>query len=382
MLKNKRLIFSGLAAALLLSGCGKEVVSETLLSEDLIIPSEINYETDTAEYGEYVRTSSDSAGIYYPQEVELYWEKENSYLREMLVEPEMYVKKGDVLAVFDTDVDLVRMEELQLGIEHLLTSAEIEKADRLLAIQEQKEKFAEAKQKRDERREQGYAKENTAELDSYSDAVADLRLQRMQLEYEEFLYQTEWQISRMQKEIAQLQEEMSDNKLIAPFDGVIELTAAIQPGERVLPDKMLISMGATDKLLLAAKDMSDYFQYNMDVIIECGKESDRQTYKGKVVAASNILPAKYGQKLALVKLQEEPDLKELQRKIKYTIKVQDMDNILLVDRTAVQKENDETFVYVLNGDMVQKRYVVVGSSNNEKTWILDGLSEGQTVITD
>lgn len=381
MLKIDRIILAGFAASLFLTGCSQKAQEDTLISEDLIAPTEANYEIDVVEYEDFVRTSSDTVSIAYPQEVDLYWEKENSYLKELLVETGQEVKEGEVLAVFETDVDLVRLEELQLKIERLKTSSEIEKAQRLLAIQELKDDYAEAKEKRDLRREQGYAKENTAELDSYTTEIEKLTLERMHAEYDQFMYQTEYEISRMQKEIEKIRKEMEDNKLVAPFDGVIQLVASVEAGERIETDKLLISMGATKKMVLAAQDASGYFRYNMDVTVECGKEKDRQIYKGKVVAASNILPAEYKQRLALIQLTEEADLKELQRKARYTIEVQSLKNALLIDRKSLNDENDETFVYILNNDMVQKRYVTVGAANSEKIWILDGLSEGQTVIT-
>ena len=56
--------------------------------------------------------------------------------------------------------------------------------------------------------------------------------------------------------------------------------------------------------------------------------------------------------------------------------------MLLVDWRAVDSENGKSYVYVLEDDMVQKRYVAPGLNNREKVWILDGLHEGQTVIAD
>lgn len=371
-----------MAAVLTLSGCGETKQAETLIEQSLIAPTEVNYETDVVEYGSYVRTSSESVSIYYPRKAELCWDQEGCYLEEILVKGGDQVKKGDVLATFDTDVDLIRIEELQLKIERLRESSEIEKTQRLLEIQEKEEDYAEAKQKRDKRREQGYGDVNTAELDSYTTNIENLTIERMRLEYDEYVYQTEYEISQMQKEIEQLQEAAADNKLTAPFDGMIEIVFSMDPGEKVDTQKVLITMYATDSMLLYVKDLSGFFRYNMDVSVEAGKEGERQTFTGKVVAASNILPAEFAQKLSLIQLDEEADPAVLQRKARYTVEVQSLDHVLTVNRKAVEEENDETFVYVLNGDMLQKRYVVTGASNSEETWILDGLSEGQSVVID
>lgn len=57
------------------------------------------------------------------------------------------------------------------------------------------------------------------------------------------------------------------------------------------------------------------------------------------------------------------------------------DNVLLVPTTAIQTQNGQEVVRVLNGSQVQDVTVTTGLSSDTETEIDSGLTEGQTVIT-
>ena len=44
--------------------------------------------------------------------------------------------------------------------------------------------------------------------------------------------------------------------------------------------------------------------------------------------------------------------------------------------------NAESYVYVLENDTLHKRFVVTKRDGGQTVWILDGLSEGQTLVLD
>jgi len=57
------------------------------------------------------------------------------------------------------------------------------------------------------------------------------------------------------------------------------------------------------------------------------------------------------------------------------------ENVLFVPEDAVQEEDDQIFVEVLSGDQKQRKEVKVGlNGSNDRTEIIEGLSEGETVI--
>ena len=141
-------------------------------------------------------------------------------------------------------------------------------------------------------------------------------------------------------------------------------------------------MHSTESFYLVADDASGRLRYNAEVTVEAGKRNDRKTYEGRVVAAPSILPSSVPQGMALVELYGDIPVEALEGNLQYQFNVEELQDVLLVDWRAVDSENGKSYVYVLEDDMVQKRYVAPGLNNREKVWILDGLHEGQTVIAD
>jgi multidrug efflux system membrane fusion protein len=68
---------------------------------------------------------------------------------------------------------------------------------------------------------------------------------------------------------------------------------------------------------------------------------------------------------------------------KVSLKLNEQQNVLVVPSPAVQTGQQGTYVFVLKPDMtVDVRQVKTGQTVNDQTEILQGLSEGETVVTD
>lgn len=66
-----------------------------------------------------------------------------------------------------------------------------------------------------------------------------------------------------------------------------------------------------------------------------------------------------------------------------SLKLNEQENVLTVPAPAVQTGQQGSYAYVLKPDMtVDVRQVKVGQTVNDKTEVLQGLSEGETVVTD
>lgn len=348
--------------ALSLGACGGSEQEQTLYTENLIAPEEIHYETVQVEAGEYVKTASGSVSVYYPVTEELIWEGSNASLREILVKSGQKVEKGEILATFDIEISKADREELSLALTRLLEDTEEGKEERLAAI-EKAEKEAEG-------------------LAGHELRIAGLKVEKLQIEYEQFVYQSEQKIAQYEERIEEMEEKIQKNTLTAPFDGVIDKVASCSPGDQITANQTLITMHATDRFYLLADDSSGNMRYNMEVTIEAGRKNNIKTYDGKVVAASNILPASLSQSYALIELRDEIAAEELEGTLRCQYNAEELQNVLLVDRSAISKEDGKNYVYVLEDNMVRKRYIVQGLANMDAVWVLDGLSAGQSVVLD
>lgn len=348
--------------AVLLSACGDSGQEQPLPAQDLPAPEQANYETTQVREGEYIRTAGGSMNIYYPMVEELRWEGDNARLREFLVKSGQEVKAGDCLATFDIEVSRAEKEELSLALQRTTEDTEAGKEKRQTAIDE--------------------ARKKAEELRGHELRVARLEIEKLEIEYEQFVYQSEREIARLQERIKELEEEAANDSLFAPCDGVIDKIASYNTGDLIAVNDILITMHAIDRFYLVTDDSFSKLRYNMEVTVEAGKRNDRKTYVGRVIAAPSVLPVSVHSNMTLVELCQDIPPEELKGSLQYQCNVEELQGILLVDWRAVSSENGKSFVYVLENDMVQKRYIVPGLNNREETWILDGLSLGQTVIAD
>ncbi len=351
-----------LAAAMTLGACGDSGQVETLPDENLLAPQQANYDTVQAEEGEYIKTAGGSLHIYYPVIAELSWEEGNARFREMLVKKGQEVKKGDSLAAFDIEVSKAEQEELSLTLSRTIENMEIGKEERQTSIQE--------------------ANKEMEGLKGHELRIEQLRVEKVQAEYEQFVYQSEQEIARLRERLEELEAEIANDTLLAPFDGVIDNVANCNPGDLMSKDLILVSMHATDRFYLVADDPGGKLRYNAPISVEAGRRNDRVAYEGRVVAAPSILPSSVPRGEALIELSGDIPVENLVGSLQYQFNTEELQDVLLVDWRAVDSEQGKNYVYVLEDDMVQKRYIVPGLNNREKVWILDGLQEGQTVIAD
>lgn len=361
MSKNKRIagLLVGLIAATSLSACAAEQMpAETLVQEDRLTTAEtMAYETVAVEKGDYIKTGNGSASVIYLVKEDLAWDKSNTYYVETLVSKDDRVRAGDVLMRFEIKGSASEMQSLQLQIQRLREDMEAGKQERLEAMELHMEEME--------------------DVGSYRRSIAKLELEGLQAEYDSFVFQKEQQILDLQTEIQELEADLAACELKAPFDGVIQSVNKLSEGDLVVPGQVQVSMYATDRVLLSAKDMGN-LRYNMMVTIETGSKNEPVYLKGRVVAAPNVVPGDLQQPLTLIELVGSSE--KLTNKIKYRCNAQEIEDVLVVDKDLIQKESGANYTYVLENGTVQKRYVSVALEKADEAWILDGLSEGQVMV--
>lgn len=379
MLRNKVRFFVFLmtvAACLCLTGCQQKKEEQAPSAEAMLAPKKINYNTVSVEKADYVMTSQGSVSIEFPSAIDLCWETEGAAMKELLVEKGQEVKAGDVLVVFEIASDKIALEELEI---------------QLLRKQEDYMRKKDAQEV-----ELAKAEEEAEEIENgHSYRIAMLNVEKQRIAYEQFVYETEKSIEELQEKISEKKQIVENNKLIAPFDGIISSVVYFSEGDAIEVGERLISMYETDDVILKVNNADGKLRYNMEVTVETVNIANDKPRTGRVVSAPNILPASVDQDYALIALDEEMSMEDygyrggpggrgfgFMLNMEYSADYQNLQNVLLVDREALQKDGGKTFVYVLEDGVVHKRFVSVGLSSKTSVWILDGLSEGQELILD
>ena len=353
--------------ALFAAGCSQKQETSGDFKEGFLTPEKTNYKTVKVQMSGYERVRTGTATVVFPLQFKLSWEEDGTYYQEAAVTVGQAVKEGDPLVYFRREEDRIALETLKLQLKRKQENCAAEDARRLAAI-------AAAQENRNTLQEQGAT--------AYELETARLNGEKLQVEYEQFLYTSGKELARLEEQLSEMEQAAQRNVLLAPHDGVIDSVTKLQTGDKVARGQVLITMHATDKVLLKAERSSENLRYNTDVIIRIGNIDSPSIYTGKVIVAPNILPTGVSQDMTLIEVDQEIAEKDLKKVIKYEGTVEALSNVLVVDQRAVQREEGKFYVRILDGDTVQKRYVAAVKVNTEKVWILDGLSEGQLLIVD
>lgn len=366
MLKNKiqtSLFLAATAVCLCLTGCGAQE-EEVVLETTMLAPEKVNYNTTPAELSEYVMTSTGSVSMEFPTPVELCWETSGTTMKEILVEKGQEVQAGDVLMTFEVEADEIKLEEMQLQ------------------LLRKKEDYTRKKDEKEVELEK--AKTKAEEItDSYAYRIAVLNVEKQQIAYEKYVYETEKAIKVLEEQIEEYVALISNNKLVAPFDGMIASISYASEGDDIEVGERLISMYRTDEILLKVKSADGKLRYNMEVNIKLEGQTSGNGYTGHVISAPNILPASVDQDYALISLEEELPMRMMMfgmSKLEFTAEYQKLEDVLLVNKNALNKEDGKDYVYILEDGAIHKRFVTVGMSTKTQAWILDGLSAGQQIV--
>ena len=377
MLRNKvRFLSLAVAACLCLAGCQQKEEEQASITEAMLAPKKANYNTVPVEKADYVMTSQGSVSIEFPSAIDLCWETEGTTMKELLVEKGQEVKAGDVLMTFEIASDKIALEELEI---------------QLLRKQEDYTRKKDAQEV-----ELAKAEEEAEKIENgHSYRIAMLNVEKQRIAYEQYVYETEKSIKELQERIAEKKQMVENNKLIAPFDGIIASVVYFSEGDAIEVGEKLISMYETDTVILKVNNADGKLRYNMEVSVETVNIANDKSRTGRVVSAPNILPASVDQDYALITLDEEMSMEDYGYRggpngrgfgftlnMEYSADYQEVKNVLLVDREALQKDGGKTFVYVLEDGVIHKRFISVGLSSKTSAWILDGLSEGQDLILD
>ena len=353
-----------LTVCLLFSACAtKEEAREPFPDVSKIDTGETTYKTHTVEVGDFIVSSETSLLEIYPQKAELSWDQSGARLQEVLVKRDQAVQKGDVLMTFVTEVSAADSAQLRLRRERSWETYLEGKNARLAAIEA--------------------AKENAKNLTGYDLQIANFEIEKLQAQYDQYVFQTTRSVYAIDDQIRALEGRAENNVLVAPFDGVIDSVEVINVGDPITPGAVLITMHSEDILLLQEWAPMDELRYNLPVTVT--PLNNKRDIIGRVVFSKNILPASVISSPfinSLVKVDEplsEVDLLAIDASADYQV----LKNVLTVPKLAVKK--DETtgkdYVYVLEGDILQKRFVTVnGFSSSGIVCVQEGLSAGETIV--
>ena len=319
------------------------------------------YETATVQYGTYEKTANFDGSLYYPVTTAVKYTGETAMLVEWLVEDGATVKKGDPVATIQIDYDTVQLKEMELNLERMKTDYDWQLISMKDSLESLKSAWLAA--------ENGSNAKKRAEIE-YQKAEKNLELYRLSATNS---------MDSLKAQIVAFENRVQATTILAEADGVVRSRAYIKEGEILPQNQSLMEIYDPSVVWMKVSDYNGELRYNMDVTIETGNNRKRTTLYGKVVSADNLLPDSLRKGYAYVELLDLPEKvnwQNTQIKAKPVV----VEQVLMLDRMAVESSDGGYYVYLVEDGTLHKRQIVRGGQVVAGCWVLQGLVEGQKVV--
>lgn len=285
-----------------------------------------------------------------------------------------HVERGQIIANFE------------------IPTSESELKKREVAVYEEQVRFNEGITKyNDQIEEAKKLVENTE--DPIDKEIAQLRVDRLELQKKQYQNQEYRKISLLQTNLTNLKDEYAKTVLVAPFDGVIKQLARVNPGDRV-EGVVIATMYDPESCLMYGDNSSRYFQYNQDVTITYGQGSTNSKTGAKVISANILFADHSGIRLnslvgmgsnaepVLLKLNDPAMLDPITKSFtsNYSGNYIEVSDVYLIPIKMAEQDNRLYNVEVLQDGNYRKAYFYSGGTNSEYIWMLRGIDEDMQII--
>lgn len=332
--KRNRFCIAGLAlTAVCLAGCGTKNIAENEI--ELLAPVEAVVDIETVMYRDlYALTTKDAELAPYTKELSF---EAVGQISKMYVELGTEVKEGEVLAELEE-------EGVRSDADNALNKYLSEKKVYMDTVKKAKKNLATGLSREEKERQELILRQ----------------AEELWKEQEPILWEA-WETARAR---------LGNNKIYAPFDGVV--TACLKQGADVAAGQPAIAVADTDRLYITAGTYlapTDYQMYKEIYGIVNGKETEL-TYVQELMeeegtytyyTAEDLNGASMGDLVLICMVNNYHP------------------QVLSIPESAVYRDSNGTYVYLLEDGTRTRRDVILGYSSGIYVEIAEGLQEGDRV---
>ena len=349
-----------LAAVLLMTvGCSRAGNKTSgLAGAELIADKTTTYRTTQAKISDLVRNVSANLEPVYIHRSTVTTGRDRLVLESMEVKRGDIVARGDVLAVFSGTGSLSEVKQLELELDYALKSYE----DSCAAMEGSVE-----------------AAESMPAEDEYDKRIKELNTEKQRASYELYKLNTERYLDSLRERIEKARASVGMQYIYAPFDGIVRSVESVIPGIELDPGTPLMTLSRSDSLVLYSNTAADMFMYNKQVDISVKAGDDTRTTTGRVVSSSRLLPGYFGTFVYIKP--EDPAIIGSAAEAKASCEYMLLKDALLIPRSGVDTDKGRSFVTILDGNTVRKRYIIAGPQLPRETAVFQGVNPGDLIVT-
>ncbi|HSY60363.1 MAG TPA: efflux RND transporter periplasmic adaptor subunit, partial [Cytophaga sp.] len=181
---------------------------------------------------------------------------------------------------------------------------------------------------------------------------------------------------------ATLQEQYSKTSIRAPFAGVID-EVFTKEGQMLAPGMAAFRLVNTGDLKLVAAVSESYVskvKVSQEALVTFPDLNNKEIKSRVKVVGDVIDPVN---RTFQVDLDLKQDKNLLKANMISYVKIKDYTNpsVIVIPVNLIQRNNNQSYVYVVDGNVAAKRFVTVGQYYENSVEILGGLKEGEKLIT-
>jgi len=346
-----------LLCALLLSGCSKTEVP--IAAPEIANSSEASYKTVTVTRGTFKQIETCKGSFVYPDSKTLYCEYPNAILMNPInIRDGSEIKAGEVLATFTFGVSKAELSRLELAY-----------SETVRAMNKQLERYQ-------------------ASIDAYAQAslqegsagrIAAMQKEQTEMDMQVYRLSVEQQLVEQGKALQEYRELFTEKTLIVPEDGKVMSSLTLNTDAVISKGTAILTYYTEEQKFLKVNNGSNEF-YKMAVPGTKVTIADNNTQiEGYVISAPAGIDEVSSNYDVYISSEYFDDLNSRSTYSVSCVTLQ-LDNVLLLDKKAIHKDNDISYVYVLENGAPVRRNIFCGLEEEGIVCILDGLSEGQQVV--
>lgn len=347
------------AVLLMTGGCSKAGIKTAGLADaELIADKTTTYRTTQAEISDLVRNVSATVEPVYIHRSTVTTGRDKLILENMEVKRGDIVARGDVLAVFSGTGSPAEIKQLELELDYALKAYEDSCAAMVSSIE---------------------AAERMPAEDIYDKSIKELNIEKQRASYELYKLNTEKYLDSLRERIGKAEESVGRHYIYAPFDGIVRSVESISPGIELDPGIPLMTLSRADSLVLYSNTAVDLYMYNKQVDISVKSGDDIATTTGRVVSSSRLVPGYFGTFVYIKP--ENPAVIGSATEAKAFCDYVLMEDAIIIPRSGVDSDKGRSFVTILDGNTVRKRYITAGPQISGETVVFQGVNPGDLIVT-
>jgi membrane fusion protein, macrolide-specific efflux system len=354
---------------------------EEILAPPLRKPEEVSYTTYEVKKGSIINIIT-CRGYFTPEkQVDVSFKTRDGYLGALYVTSGERVRKGDLLAVLDTDTLENEIKRQKLVLERACdVHNKLQKIAGIdISISKMKlealRKELDLKYQLKENVPQGEIEKQEQDV-----ALGEYAHEKVVLDYEYQLSAAESDITMARLRLEELELELEKSTMRAPISGIADYVAFINVGEYISSYKTLVRIAEPDRLVLRYKGSQyEHFRLGMRVTVSV----DKKKYKGSVILTPFEVPPDDFEKMKetiMVRVLSLPGSVKIDDVGILEATLERADDVIVLPKKFVHTYVNRVFVKILDNGIVRERDVELGIESGTEYEITGGLAVGELIV--